>query len=310
VAKTRCLIENLVLLSICTMTNTPLILVGKPGISKTLVIQILDQNLNSETSNRDFHRYMSQIRIISFQCSKLTTSQAIEERWDFAVESQSAATDDTKYMLLLDELGLAEQSGQSSLKVLHKLLENDPRIACVGISNTPLDAAKMNRVVLGNCQNMDRKGLLETANAIINGENFVEDRNISVHDYIPELHHIVDFFCAFRETQPCQDFYGNRDFFGLVRYLYVQLKKDNGSHLRLPQDLILKGIFRNFGGMDQEFQKNFKNGKQSFTGVIAEAFHFPVSKLNKFLADSKWKSLAMIRENHDKRKSKGGCNYD
>ena len=47
-------------------------------------------------------------------------------------------------MLLLDEVGLAEHSPHRPLKVLHQLLE-DPQISFVGLSNWPLDAAKMNR---------------------------------------------------------------------------------------------------------------------------------------------------------------------
>jgi len=52
----------------------------------------------------------------------------------------------------LDEIGLAELSPANPLKVLHALLEPDypndrPNVAVVGISNYPMDPAKMNRGV-------------------------------------------------------------------------------------------------------------------------------------------------------------------
>lgn len=48
--------------------------------------------------------------------------------------------------MVLDEIGLAEQSKHNPLKVMHSLLE-PPRVATVGISNWVLDASKMNRVI-------------------------------------------------------------------------------------------------------------------------------------------------------------------
>ena len=54
-------------------------------------------------------------------------------------------------MVLLDEVGLAENSPNNPLKVLHSILEPGkgklPDVAVVGISNWALDAAKMNRAI-------------------------------------------------------------------------------------------------------------------------------------------------------------------
>ncbi len=48
--------------------------------------------------------------------------------------------------MVIDELGLAENSPFNPLKVLHKILEN-PKISMVGVSNWSLDASKMNRAI-------------------------------------------------------------------------------------------------------------------------------------------------------------------
>ena len=47
-------------------------------------------------------------------------------------------------VVIIDEIGLAEISIHNPLKVLHSLLE-PPKVPAIGISNWPLDAAKMNR---------------------------------------------------------------------------------------------------------------------------------------------------------------------
>ena len=51
--------------------------------------------------------------------------------------------------------------------------------------------------------------------------------------------------------------------------------------------MILKGIFRNFGGMDPNIQGKFDNGKYSFSELIAKAFNFSVANLSKKLKDPK-----------------------
>jgi len=49
-------------------------------------------------------------------------------------------------VVVLDEIGLAEDSSNLPLKVLHSLLE-EQQVAFIGISNWALDPAKMNRGV-------------------------------------------------------------------------------------------------------------------------------------------------------------------
>ena len=54
----------------------------------------------------------------------------------------------TVVVVLLDEVGLAEQSPHLPLKVLHKVLDEKSKMASVvGISNWSLDPASMNRAV-------------------------------------------------------------------------------------------------------------------------------------------------------------------
>jgi len=50
IAKTEALKENLFATIICTVTNTPLIIVGAPGSSKTLSFNLTTSNLNGPES--------------------------------------------------------------------------------------------------------------------------------------------------------------------------------------------------------------------------------------------------------------------
>eukprot|EP00494_Astrolonche_serrata_P032190 UN32459 len=52
VATNRSLKENLFMILVCTMTRLPIVLVGKPGSSKTLSMLILRDNLNASTKNK------------------------------------------------------------------------------------------------------------------------------------------------------------------------------------------------------------------------------------------------------------------
>lgn len=117
-------------------------------------MQIIVDNFRSEASHPflDYHKLkLPLLHIIPYQCSPLSTSQGIEKVFETAEKAQTGANQrmnkvPTYFIVLMDEIGLAEHSPNMPLKVLHKLLE-DPQVSFVGISNWALDPAKMNRGV-------------------------------------------------------------------------------------------------------------------------------------------------------------------
>jgi len=101
--------------------------------------------------------------MFSYQCSKYSTPESVVEVFDVAKQFQEKQ--DTKSyvsVVVLDEVGLAEDSPSLPLKALHPLLEDgteggdrgteiverEKRVAFIGISNWALDPAKMNRGVM------------------------------------------------------------------------------------------------------------------------------------------------------------------
>ena len=108
-------------------------------------LELIASNLNGKTSKSPFFQDFPAVEIFSYQCSPLSTSEGIEQTFIHAKRYQEN-TSNTRVVVLLDEVGLAEQSPHLPLKVLHKLLEK-PDVAVVGLSNWALDLAKMNRSI-------------------------------------------------------------------------------------------------------------------------------------------------------------------
>ena len=256
IAINRAFRENLFVMLVGLSTQTPTVIVGKPGSSKTLAMVTLQENLSSSTKNKALTKMgFDDYFVVSFQCSKLTTAASIEERWNFAKKYEKRLNERRdkkktlarKVIMFLDEVGLAEQSPHRPLKVLHKLLEN-PDIAFIGLSNWALDSAKMNRVVLHNVLPPSRKDLRETAEMIMQGDG---NNNMLVHSQlaprIPKIAQVYESIQRDKLNNPFGfDFFGHRDFYNLVSYLKYRLSQPKVS---LEDDMVLvEAVLRNFGG--------------------------------------------------------------
>ena len=117
----------------CIINRLPLFIVGKPGTSKTLTMQVITSNMQGQQSPRPFFRNFPAVHIFSYQCSPLSTSDAIQRQYDMALRYQNHAAHGQASVLLLDEVGLAEHSPSMPLKVLHSLLVR-PAVAIIGLS--------------------------------------------------------------------------------------------------------------------------------------------------------------------------------
>ena len=267
IAINRAFKENLFVMLVGISTETPTVIVGRPGSSKTLAMVTLQDNLLSSTKREaltemGFDDYF----VLPFQCSKLTTAASIEKRWEFAEEYEKRLNERQdqkntlvrKVIMFLDEVGLAEQSPHRPLKVLHKLLEN-PKIAFIGLSNWTLDSAKMNRVVLHNVLPPSKEDLKETAEKIMKGTNDDNYRgNVSsqLEPKIPKIAAVYESILNDKELNPFGfDFFGHRDFYNLVNYLKYRLSQPKVS---LEDDSVLEeAILRNFGGETKQQAEKF-----------------------------------------------------
>jgi MoxR-like ATPase len=147
IALNEALRENLFMLLVSVMNQIPILVIGKPGCSKSLAVSILQDNLKGSVSDRQLFKTMPAIEVLPYQCPPLSTADGIQNAFDNARKYQGGGDGSkTVVVVLLDEVGLAEESPHLPLKVLHKELEKPGEgITCIGISNWALDAAKMSR---------------------------------------------------------------------------------------------------------------------------------------------------------------------
>ena len=100
-----------------------------------------------------------EIHMVSFQCSPLATADGILNTFRQCQKFQLDRDLKTFCsVVVLDEIGLAEDSPKMPLKTLHPLLEDGcvddesvadhKKVSFIGISNWALDPAKMNRGIL------------------------------------------------------------------------------------------------------------------------------------------------------------------
>ena len=77
IAKNRILKENIFLQFIAITSNIPLIIIGKPGSSKSLSFQLLKKSMRGKYSKNDFFRKYPQVLATYFQGSESTLSEDI-----------------------------------------------------------------------------------------------------------------------------------------------------------------------------------------------------------------------------------------
>ena len=116
----------------------------------------------------------------SYQCSPLSTAEGIINTFRQCSRFQEGKDLETySSVVVLDEVGLAEDSPRMPLKALHPLLEDgtdgsedltkdgsslkNKRVAFIGISNWSLDPAKMNRGIMLYRGQPDLEELVHTA---------------------------------------------------------------------------------------------------------------------------------------------------
>ena len=125
IAKNAALRENVFMMAICIELRIPLFIVGKPGSSKSLAKSVIHASMRGKSSQNELLRDFKEVDMFSYQCSQLSTPESVIEVFNTAKRFQSKQ--DTKSyvaVVVLDEVGLAEDSPNLPLKALHPLLED------------------------------------------------------------------------------------------------------------------------------------------------------------------------------------------
>ncbi|XP_074426105.1 E3 ubiquitin-protein ligase rnf213-alpha-like isoform X2 [Larus michahellis] len=248
VARNDALRENIFMIVICMDLRVPLFLVGKPGSSKSLSKTIAVDAMEGRLSKSPLFKRCKDIQLVSFQCSPYSKPEAIISTFRQCAQFQKEKNlDEFASVVLLDEIGLAEDSPEMPLKTLHPLLEGGcvddetpesyKKVGFVGISNWALDPAKMNRGLLVLRTDPSKEELVKTAKGICAAQPHLE----SIEYLFPLL---AEFYCKVLKIQK-NEFFGLRDFYSLIKMIlfYTQDKKCISR-----EEIIIKAIQRNFGG--------------------------------------------------------------
>ena len=246
IAKTQALKENLFATIVCTVTHTPLIIVGAPGSSKTLSFNLTIANLKGQESKMRHFRDTTVFQSLDphfYQCSRRTTSNEIQTVFSRAINRQRSHC---KFKLpiycvvFMDEAGLPEESHES-LKVLHYYLDQQ-EVSFVAITNHILDAAKTNRAVSLFRPEASEEDLETLAKGCLC--NTPDDPPPELKK---DLETIVKFCPAFSHLMTKSEF---RQYFGLRDFIHFVSYLRRHQNEMLTQEMVMEALERNFNGSD------------------------------------------------------------
>ena len=285
IAKNRALLENLFSLFVAINNKVPIFIVGKPGCSKSLSVQLIIKSMQGSGSDNHFFKNLPKLMVHSYQGSMASTSKGVENIFKKARSVyQSLSPEDKKInipLIFFDEMGLAEHSPNNPLKVIHSELEydqnkGDKKVAFIGISNWILDAAKMNRGISISIPEPDEEDNKETSLTIgksydellaIRYKNFFENLGKSYFEY-------KNYLKKYHNSDGKEDFHGNRDFYHLVKNSSRNiLEKDKNNQLNEVTLLesAVDSIERNFSGIQFE-DKDKTTSLQHFKKIFKQMY--------------------------------------
>ena len=271
IAKNKALLENIFSLFVAINNKVPIFIVGKPGCSKSLSVQLITKSMRGYLSPNPLFKELPKVIVNSYQGSMGSTSEGVENVFKKArkviQDIDPSERDKNISMIFFDEMGLAEHSPNNPLKVIHAELEydqneGDKKVAFVGISNWTLDASKMNRGIYISIPEPDEEDMKETALTIGKSYNeilaekyrvFFENLGKTYYEYkkyLKEKHNL----------DGKEDFHGNRDFYYLVKNASINLSNAYNDYHNIGEDTFcvigIEAIERNFSGI--EFEDNGK----------------------------------------------------
>ena len=267
IAKNKNLKENIFLIFFCIINRIPLIICGKPGKSKTLSFEIVQESMKGLSSKSSFCRKYPPLIPFKIQGSLNTTSEEILNVFNKGRKYQKK-NEDKLAVVFMDEMGLAEIGENNPLKVMHAELEQEEdKVSFVGISNWFIDASKMNRVIYNVVQDDDEEDLIHTGKEIAKSYEKIED-NFNSDKYSNLIMKLSKAYYKFitnkqENKDKNQYFHGSRDFYSLIKSIMRDIIKnkkifekydiegDEDKSEKLLNEICINHIFRNFGGLQK-----------------------------------------------------------
>ena len=265
IAHNAALRENVFMMVVCIENRLPLFIVGKPGSSKSLAKSIVANSMQGRYSSDDLLINLKQIQLFPYQCNQFSTTGTLIELFKEGMDFQKSQ--DIKIfasVVVLEEIGLAEDAPGLPLKVLHPFLEDgtagtnpdemeikpEERVAFIGISNWALDPAKMNRGIMVTRCPPAQDELLKSAHGIANmvQNPFIKSELTKSFDALATMYRNI---CTKQEEDrddhkdEVREFFGLRDFYTMIKMIcWKCMDKETPP---TPADY-RHAILRNFSG--------------------------------------------------------------
>ena len=316
IARNRALLDNLFALFITINTKVPIFIVGKPGCSKSLSVQLINKAMKGNSSNNPIFKNLPRIITSSFQGSMGSTSKGVKNVFKKAraiLKNINQTKNDNGEqeiisMIFFDEMGLAEHSPNNPLKVIHSELEYDlneadKKIAFVGISNWSLDASKMNRGLYLSIPDPDKNDVKKTSRTI--GKSYDEELARNYRAFFESLGLTYIKYKTYlyeNLSNGFEEFHGNRDFYHLIKNVANNMVKENKKSINdeMKTAFVKEAIERNFAGLtlkktNETSIKRIKNIYTEFDNNMEIDDHYDVlQRISQNILDLKSRYLLII----------------
>ncbi|KAL4504669.1 hypothetical protein ABPG73_021516 [Tetrahymena malaccensis] len=269
---------------------------GPPGSSKTLSLRLLIQSMQGVNSKSELFKKYPALMPQYYQGHIQSTSERIMEVFEQASKKQEGFNskevgNQNLSLVYIDEIGLAEISPHNPLKVLHATLEK-PDIAVSCISNWPLDASKMNRMLTVYRMDINSQQLIETFVSIFEEikdqqkekliKSMLDSSQLNcekIQDQIANIY--LNYLQNLKNyDKKYESFHGPRDFFSACKQIcaeeisFIQSEQScdqSSGSVKSLNDRIIKAFYRHFSGLENsqqllqtEFQKLKMNPSYQF----------------------------------------------
>ena len=244
IPKTQAFKENLFAVVACTMTHTPLIIVGSPGTSN-ISFDIALTNFRGLQSKKELFQKTAIFKCLEqqfYQCSHHTTSDEIAKVFSCAMSRQKSHASvplPIYCVVFMNEAGFPEEKLES-LKVLHYYLDSG-QVSFVAISNHVLDAAKTNRAVSLYQPETSKEDLMAVATEALElSSSELQDSSTAILNGFCSAYQII------MENPKLKAVFGIQDFIHFVKNLH----RHRGDMFS-PQ-VVLKSLEENFNAVEPD----------------------------------------------------------
>jgi len=257
VALTDELVQNVFFILMCSEVKIPIQIVGPPGCSKTLAMSIA----LTQSSRVPFTTMME----TRYQCNPNSSDTEIENVFKRA-EIRQDKNEYKRSVVFFDEGGLPREE-EAALKVIHEPLDH-PKVSCVILTNTALDAAKSNRTLIlphqsvyahysykqdGQKNRGDDKERIRRLSQLIMGVLYNRGQAQGTLQYKITEGLAQSFISANEYSHSTKkNLFNQRDFVYFLRSLKKRCAREGGNNLNITSEALLGALRRNFSGIPHE----------------------------------------------------------